>query len=227
MYTLKYINEGKETEIPNLKNLSDKYNIIISSFIVPKIIINVTLDLCSDLIYSKPELLDKSEFDVLLKLFDDIILANSTNTFIIKELTNKQLQNLIKKFELSNESSEEFKQFYNRLLLAIYLFLNYKKENIKIGQLIEQTLYKGDEYYKEAYETNETTYRLYNTIIIPDIIGLSIHDSEEKYIQGLIKKIIDNGTAFTQKEIDNIKIEIIGFDQDTQDFILYIIKPSE
>ena len=94
MYTLKYINQ--ETEIHDLQNLSNKYNIIISSFIIPEIMMNVKLDLCADLIYSKPELLDKTEFDVLLKLFDDIIIANSKNTFIIKELTNEQLQNLIK-----------------------------------------------------------------------------------------------------------------------------------
>lgn len=228
MYTLKYINQ--ETEIPNLKNLSDKYNIIISSFIVPDIMINVSLDLCADLIYSKPELLHKNEFDVLLKLFDDIINGNSKNTFIIKELSNEQLQNLIKKFEsvnkLSNNgSSEEYKQFYNRLLLAIFLFLNYKKEeNIKIGQLIEQTLYKGDEYYKEAYDKNEYSYRLYNTIIIPDIIGLSISHSAQEYIQELIKRMIYK--KITEQEIVQIKQKILVFEPDIQEFILYIINTS-
>lgn len=223
MYTLKYINQ--ETEIPNLKNLSDKYNIIISSFIVPDIMINVSLDLCADLIYSKPELLHKTEFDVLLKLFDDIINANSKNTFIIKELTNEQLQNLIKKFESSNGSGEEYTRFYNRLLLAIFLFLNYKKEeNIKIGQLIEQTLYKGDEYYKEAYDKNEYSYRLYNTIIIPDIIGLSISHSAQEYIQELIKRMIYK--KITEQEIVQIKQKILVFEQDIQEFILYIINPS-
>ena len=225
MYTLKYINQETGTEIHDLQNLSNKYNIIISSFIVPEIMMNVKLDLCADLIYSKPELLDKTEFDVLLKLFDDIIIANSKNTFIIKELTNEQLQNLIKKFESSNGSGEEYTRFYNRLLLAIFLFLNYKKENIKMSELIEQSLYKGNEYYKQAYDTNEYSYRLYNTIIIPDIIGLSMSHSAEKYIQYLIHSMLDN-TKLKEEKIPEITKKIKEFEPNIQEFILYLINKS-
>jgi hypothetical protein len=224
MYTLNYIKQGTETQILNLDVLSHKYNIIISSFIVSKIIIEAKLDLCSDLIYSKPELLHENEFKDLLKLFDDIIRSNSANTFIIKELTNTQLKSLIKKFELSNQSNEEFKEFYNRLLLAIYLFLNYKhEENIKLGELIEETLYKGDEYYIEAYDYTMPPYRLYNTIIIPEI-GLScIPEKRKEYIEKLIKIIVSNGGRFTQDQTKEITNEIKEFDKDTQAFILYLI----
>lgn len=178
----------------NLELLIHNYNVIISSFNLKKII-HIGLDLCSDLIFSKSELLHENEFNELLTLFNSVLnlfITNDKLLFHIKGLSLTQLDELINKFKTkSNFDTNEYNIYYNRIVLSIYLFLNYKKiMNLQVGELIKYKNYKGDAYYKEAYGEKLINYRNCNKFIIPNNMFKGMDEDQTELLNDLIKKNI-------------------------------------
>jgi hypothetical protein len=213
----------------NLELLIHNYNVIISSFNLKKII-HIGLDLCSDLIFSKSELLHENEFNELLTLFNSVLnlfITNDKLLFHIKGLSLTQLDELINKFKTkSNFDTNEYNIYYNRIVLSIYLFLNYKKiMNLQVGQLIEYKNYKGDAYYKESYGEKLINYRNCNRFIIPNNMFKGMDEDQTKLLNDLIKKNILKNAFKNEAKLQEL-MEKLEHDGKLNELIIFMYRDA-
>ena len=128
---------------PPYKELQKMYDDIINSFYYSTdILAKIALDLSADLYNDTCELLVKEEFDPLNKLYTQYLLNPVFKKKIKRYIPNNpKIKKLVSLIDNKSEN-------YNKMLLSILLFLNFKKLNSEI--LIDNKFIKT-EYYKSIY----------------------------------------------------------------------------
>ena len=130
-------------------NLIKSFNKIINTFNYKKEKKQlIALDLCSDLIYNKAELLEHIEFDEIYQLFN---IELNTFNFTIEQFKNNELSNLI--HFLEKNYNNQIDNFFKKIILAIYLFsiCTFEDSIYNFNNLINIKYYKSNDYYINKY----------------------------------------------------------------------------